>query len=51
MEAACHESCFRIITKAETIRAIAARQATALATAQATFDALLQQAFAARQPG
>ncbi len=37
--------------KADAIRAIAARQATALATAQATFDALLHQAFAARQPG
>lgn len=37
--------------KVEAVRAIAARQATALATAQATFDALLHQAFAARQPG
>ncbi len=36
--------------KAEAIRAIAAQQAAALATAQAAFDALLQRSFAPRPP-
>jgi type I restriction enzyme S subunit len=37
---------YQFAAKAEAVRSIVARQTAALATAQATFDALLHQAFA-----